>query len=569
MDITGAEVIIRFLEANGFKHVFGVPGRRILPLYDAAFRSDSIEMVVTQHEQGGSYMAQCYSQLTGKGCCVGISGPGAMNLLNGTAAAYTDSIPMLVVCGQAKTDDYGKYAIQESTGLGRTPNQLALFRAVTKFSAVVSRIDDLLATMQHAYIQMNDGRKGPVYLEIPTNLLHETIEVQESDFAPIDVSAVVAEEHRGVPNNRDLATVEEMIKVASYPLLLLGNGVVLSSADVAAMRLVEQLRIPVATTLLAKGVVSEAHDLSLGCIGIWGQKAANRYILKHCDLLLAIGTTFQELSTLSWRALENKRIVRVDIDEHEIENNCKPDLGIVGDARHFLESLAGYCSRRSLDPMPTELESFVSTLKREVGYYETTDLSDYRKVSTSDTLKSYDVLIKLGLLKSDDDIMVFDVGETCYFSEFLIKTHSHRTYLTNAGLGSMGFSVAGAVGARFASNGRNVISVTGDGGFLMNCNELATAAKYRQKVIWCVFNNGILGTQRHYQRDFYNQRYIGSDIPAVDFEQLARSFGVNACTVTTIIDFEECFRRALADERPSLLNIVVDSDVKPIPPFAF
>lgn len=565
-DLTGAELIIDFLDANGFRDVFGIPGRRILPLYDAAYRNGNIKMIVSQHEQGGAYMAECYSQLTGKGCCVGISGPGAMNLLNGVAAAYADSVPMLVIGGQARIEDYGKYAIQESTGIGRTPNQLKLFEAVTKWSRSVPAIEALPALLREAYLSMNAGRKGPVYLEVPTNVLHEVVNVDTDDLrveVPTPANRARAEDEH------EIVDVLTLLNASKRPLLLLGNGAVLANAEFEARELVEFCAIPYASTLPAKGILAEDDPCSLGCVGIWGQAAANQYMLQHADLLIAVGTTFQELSTLGWRTIVNKKIVRVDIDPSEIRRNCEPDLAIVQDAKTFLQALV---SRARLGDVLKDrfanCAPLLDDLRATHGYYESYNLAAYDRIETG-KLKIFDVLIELGKMRGREDILVLDVGENSYFSEFLIKSYAKRTYLTNAGLGSMGFSVAGAVGASFAAPAANVISITGGGGFLMNCNELATASHYGRKVVWCVFNNGILGTQKHFQRDFCDGRYIGSDVPNVDLVKLANSFGVDASTVETMAQFREVFERALTGDRSHLLNIVIDETVKPLPPFSF
>jgi acetolactate synthase-1/2/3 large subunit len=563
---TGADAIIEFLKRNDYTHIFGLPGRRILPLYDAAYRSGGITMVVPQHEQGGSYMADCMSRINGKGCCVGISGPGAMNLLNGVAASYADSVPLLAIGGQAQVANFGKYAIQESTGIGRTPNQLGLFKCVTKHSERVESIDDLVPALERAYTAMHEGRKGPAYLEIPTNILLEETEsgvIRSCKLDKIRSQSLKAEQSH-------INSLLDLLRSAKRPLLLLGNGVVLSESGDLAREIAELLEMPVATTLLGKGVFDEGHRLALGCVGIWGQKSANTYMLEEADLLLAIGTTFQELSTLGWRSASNMTVVRVDLDATELNRNFIPAVPILSDAREFFMALLQALKSSNLCGLEfVDAAAKANELRERFGYYETFKMTDYANEQLSKKIKPYDLLKAIGTLRGRDDVLVFDVGENGYFSEFLIKSYARRTYLTNAGLGSMGFSVAGAVGAALAAPERVVIAVCGDGGFLMNCNELATATQYGVRVIWCVLNNGILGTQMHYQRDHCDGRYVGCWVPPVDIEMLGRSMGVESHTVHDLEQFRQRFKEAREQPKATLLNIITDESSKPIPPFFF
>lgn len=560
--MNGGELIIAFLKENGYDKVFGIPGRRILPLYDSAVKDGGVEMIITQHEEGAAFMADCYSRINGKGCCVGISGPGAINLLNGVASAYADSVPMLVFAGQAQVYNHGKYAIQEATGIGRTPDQFKMMEAVTKHACKVMSIEQLQNLLSEAYIAAHTGRKGPAYIELPTDILDQEILV---DVATLSVE---------LPNRKVALIPEktindtyELISKAQNPLILLGNGVHLSESEKEVEELITKLNIPFASTLLAKGAIDESQEGCLGCVGIWGQKGANEYLLNHCDLLVALGTSFQELSTLSWRTLENKKIVRVDIDKNEINRNVTPDIAICNDIKVFVSAMLDHVPNSDGTSDNSIALGKVKQLKEEFGYYETSDLSEYEKTGTK--LQPYEALIQISKTRPKDSILVMDVGENTYFSEFLVKSYMPKTYLQNAGLGSMGFSVAGSVGAAFAQDNQEVIAITGDGGFLMNCNELATAAQYKQKVIWCVFNNSIRGTQKHYQRDFCDGRYVGADIPDVDLCKLANSFGVKSVKAENEIELRNEILNAVEGDESVLINIIIDENTKPIPPFMF
>lgn len=563
INVTGAEYIIGFLSANGYDRVFGIPGRRILPLFDAALRDGRVEMVVTQHEEGAAFMADCYSRINGKGCCIGISGPGAINLLNGVASAFADSQPMLVFAGQAQVANQGRYAIQEATGLGRTPDQFKMMDAVTKFSCKISHITELPTKLENAFIEAHTGRKGPVYIELPTDILDEKLTLACS-ISPV----ILPEIKRKEISSDQLDEIIALLSQAKAPLLLLGNGVVLSGATREAQKLIDTSKIPFASTLLGKGIVNEDQFGCLGCIGIWGQKSGNEYILNHSDLIIAVGTTFQELSTLGWRTLENKKIIRVDIDPGELTRNVTPEVAIENDARYFLQVLSEYLPKCGKVIDFSGAQRFAEELKGTYGYYETLCLDEY-PVPKNNKIQPYDALISISKTRPKDAVLVMDVGENAYFAEFLVKSFQPKTYLQNAGLGSMGFSVAGSIGASFATKDQQVISITGDSGFLMNCNELATAAQYNQKVIWCVFNNSVRGTQKHYQRDFCDGRYVGADMPKVDMVGLSVSLGIKAVRVETLEQLQNAVLDAVEVSESVLIDIIIDEDTKPLPPFMF
>jgi acetolactate synthase I/II/III large subunit len=566
-ELSGGEIVIEFLKANGYTHIFGIPGRNILPFYDTAYRLGGMEMIVTSHEQGGSFMATCFSHMNDKGCCAGMTGPGTMNLLNGVAAAYADSIPLMVFGGQVAVSVTGKYAIQESTGIGRTPNQLKIFETVTKCTTRVEKIEDLLDVLRKTYLSIHSGRKGPGFIEIPQNILDERTKI-ERHLLSVDLESA-SNRCSLNPKSEDLTRALSLIKLSSFPVLLLGNGASISKSEQLAKTFIDKTNMPFVTTLPAKGLINEDHELCLGCIGIWGQRTANEYVLNRADTIVAIGTSFQELSTLGWRTFENKKIIRIDIDQSELNRNCNPEIMIHADAYCTLDKLNELLTTQADDFSNFQfLRSLVQSYKDQYGYYETFDSSDYPKLQNG-KVPAYEFLIELGKTRGKDDVLVFDAGENAYFSQFLIKSYCKKTYLVNAGLGSMGFSTAGSVGVSFACPNRNVISVVGDGGFLMNENELATAAHYGKKVIWCILNNGILGTQKNYQRDFCDGRYIGCHAPKVDIENYAISLGVHSVTVNNVADFRQVFLQALESKQSTAINIIMCDEIGPKPPFFF
>lgn len=553
---TGAELIVEFLYANGYKHIFGIPGRRILKFFDAVNQSNGkIKMITTRHEQGAAFMAETYSRINGKGCCIGISGPGAINLLAGVASAYMDSIPLIVLAGQAQTTAYGKYPVQETTGIGRTPNQLDIYKSTTKYAVRIERIEELLGELEKAYSIMLEGRKGPVYIELPTNILEAEVECH---VRKVEVPEIHIKANENTKNM--LKTVTDILIDSKRPLFLLGNGVQISGAENEYKKFLEDYKIPYATTLLAKGLLDEGNLYSLGTIGMFGQKAANKYLLDICDTIIAVGTTFQELSSMVWKKeISEKLKVRIDIDEEEINKNYEATNKYLIDAKQFVLKLCQYLENDNIRIEKGDALSEVIKLKRECGYFSTNDSN------IDNELHPGKVVEKINSLVSKEDIVLSDIGENGYWSSLLIQRSIKGTYILNCGYGSMGHAVAGAVGASLAHANKNIITICGDGGFLMNGNEVATASHYGVKVIWCILDNGILGTQKHFQEKEYNGRIGGSLVPVVDICKYSEALGATAFCVKTIEELEKVYQKALKETKPVVIDIKVSEKIAPVP----
>lgn len=559
MNYSGAEIIVEFLRVNGYKHVFGIPGRRILSFFDAVNRSNGgIKMITTRHEQGAAFMAEVYSRINGKGCCVGISAPGAVNLLAGAASAYMDSIPLLIFAGQAQVPDMGKYPVQEATGIGRTPNQLQIYKSTTKYAVSVEKIEDLLFELEKAYTIMQEGRKGPVYIELPTNILEERI---DCDIKKVELKTSVYEE--GNVTQEMLKKVTDILLNSKKPLMLLGNGVQNSGAVEEYRQFFEKNDVPYGTTLLAKGILDEKNKLSLGTIGIFGQKAANKYLLDESDAVIAIGTTFQELSSMVWRTeIANKLKVRIDIDIEEINRNYLAENVYLLDAKKFIVELDKYLMLNNIVIKKADALEEVARLKEQYGYFKVSEDSE-------EGLHPGKVVEKINLLLKENDILLSDIGENGYWSSLLIQRKNIGTYILNGGYGSMGHAVAGSVGAAMTNPKGNVVTICGDGGFLMNGNEVATAKYYKSKVIWCVLDNGILGTQKHFQEREYGGRIQGSIVPSVDIYKYAESMGVKSFCVRTLSEFENAYQQALEEEDSVVIDIKVLENIAPEPQCKF
>lgn len=559
MNYSGAEIIVEFLRINEYKHIFGIPGRRILSLFDAVNRSNGkIKMITTRHEQGAAFMAEVYSRINGKGCCVGISAPGAVNLLAGAVSAFMDSIPLFIFAGQAQIADMGRYPVQEATGIGRTPNQLQIYKSTTKYAVRVEKIEDLLFELEKAYTIMHKGRKGPVYIELPTNILEE-----KTDCTIKKVVLKTSSYDTGNVTQEMTKKVIDILLNSKKPLMLLGNGVQNSGAEEEYKQFFEKNDVPYVTTLLAKGILNEKNKFSLGTIGIFGQKAANKYLLDESDAVIAIGTTFQELSSMVWRTeIGNKLKVRIDIDAEEINRNYSAENTYLVDAKKFIVELDKYLILHDIVIKKTDALKEITKLKKEYGYFKTNEVSKRG-------LHPGKVVEKINLLLKENDILLADIGENGYWTSLLIQRQKKGTYILNCGYGSMGHAVAGSVGAAMTNPKGNVVTICGDGGFLMNGNEVATASYYKVKVIWCVLDNGILGTQKHFQEREYSGRIEGSIVPDVDICKYAESMGVKSFCVRTLDELENAYQQALEEKESVVIDIKILEEIAPDPQCRF
>jgi len=553
---SGAEAIEEFLYLNGYRHIFGIPGRRLLGLFDAVKRkNERIKIIKTSHEQGASFMADTYSRMNGKGCCVGISGPGAINLLAGVSSAYMDSVPLFVITGQVQVNAMGKYAIQETTGLGRTPNQLKIYESATKYAKRVERIEELQDVLEKAYIEMNTGRKGPVYIEVPTNILEE-----KHMFL---LRKIKIEEIKERKNNEEkYKKIYEDLKKSKFPIFIIGNGVKLANSEKEYEKFLFKHNIAYTTSLLAKGIINEKKNISLGNMGIFGQKAANKIVLEDSDAIVAVGIAFQELTTMGWKKeIGEKLIARVDLDKNEIKRNYKAKTSICEDAKIFIEEFEEYLVKNKKTLDFSENIQQIEAIKNKYGYFSNSEKIKDEKHK----IHPIHALEYINNQLNKEDLVIVDVGENAYWTGLFLERESTGTYTINGGYGSMGHAVAGSIGASIAKPESRIITICGDGGFLMTGNDIATAVKYNAKVIWCVFNNGILGTQKHFQQNNLNERYIGSDMPNIDINEYAKSMGAKTFKARNIKELASSFKKALNEKMPVVINICITESATPKP----
>jgi acetolactate synthase-1/2/3 large subunit len=549
--MTGAEAIIRCLEAEGVTDVFGLPGGAILPLYDAwANVEHSVRHYLVRHEQGAGHMAQGYARATGRvGVAIATSGPGATNLVTPIADAYLDSTPMVCITGQVPTHLIGTDAFQEADIQGIT-------MPVVKHSWLVSDVRDLPQAFREAFHIARTGRPGPVLIDVPKDVQLASFEF--SYPRQVDIPGYRPSKH-GHP--RQVITAAEAIVAAERPVLYVGGGAVSAGVDPAdLLRVAQAAQMPVVTTLMAKGVVPDSHPLCLGLPGMHGSKAAN-WALNRCDLLVACGARFDDRVTGKLDTFApGARVVHMDVDPAEIDKNRHAEIPIVGSLEHVVPKLAEALESRSAGPAAAALE-----WSEMVRGWLTEHPFRYRR---SEPLKPEYVIERLrDLTEGQDVIWTTGVGQHQMWAAQYLRVDRPRRFITSGGLGTMGFGVPAAIGAKVGRPEATVINIDGDGCFQMTMQELATARMYGIGAIHVVINNGWLGMVRQWQELFHDERFSETNLNAElpDYVKLAESFGIPGFRCQTEEEVDGAILGALAAGGPAVIDARVDHEEKVYP----
>lgn len=553
---SGARICAEVLHEAGIARIFGIPGQRILPFVNELQNGFGIPVVLTRHEQGAAFMADAYGRVAGIGCCFATSGPGATNLLTGAAASYMDSVAMLAITAQAETTEFGRYGIQEGTGLGRTPDVSAMFEATCKATLRPMTVAELRPALVEALTIARTGRPGPVHVDIPSDLF-----LLEGDAAePAAAQLNGAPKRVGPPPSPgDIAEVRRLVEQAERPLVLAGNGVLLSGCLPELMRFAEEADVAVAGTFLAKSALDERHPLVLGPVGVYGRPEANEALHHEADLVLALGVSLNYMTTTGWSArLDAPRLVRVDLDPRELTNNYDAGVTVEADVGAFVAALVADGPLGSGDGRRR-----VASL-RERAADEGVDEPD----PAAPALHPVTVCRALSDRLTPDTVVVADVGQNAYWVERHLRTHGERRFMINGGLGSMGHGVVGAIGVAAAredlGDPAHVVAVCGDGGFMMGALELSVAAAAGANVTWVIFNNETLGTQRAW---FTREGHAPAacDLPPVDYVALARSMGLDGERVEGPTELDAALDRAFATDGPRVVEVRVDPAPSPAP----
>lgn len=536
MKITGAEVIIKALEQEGVEVIFGYPGGAVIPIYDKLYDS-SIKHVLVRHEQAAAHAADGYARATGRtGVVIATSGPGATNLVTGIANAWMDSIPMVVFTGQVALAAIGRDSFQEADITGIT-------LPIVKHSYLVRDVNKLASTIKAAFQLASTGRRGPVLIDIPKDV--QTAEV-EFDY-PEQVS------FRGyrLPAEPSAAQIYQAVKtigLSRRPVIYAGGGVIASGAAEELKEFAEKTRIPVTTTLMGKGAIPEDHPLSLGMVGMHGTYYAN-YAVSHSDLLIAVGARFDDrvtgrLDTFATQA----KVIHIDIDAAELGKNVRPHHILNGDAKLVLQELL---SRVEI-PQTKEWLDQIAVWKKEHPLSYCQD---------GDKIKPQYVIEQLRKLAGENAVVTTEVGQNQMWAAQYYKVSKPGTFISSGGLGTMGFGLPAAVGAQIGRPDDLVISISGDGSFQMNLQELATIVQQQLPIKIIILNNGYLGMVRQWQELFHNKRYSQTElIPVPDFVKLAEAYGIAGYRVQSPEEVGPVLEQALNHPGAVVVDIVIDRE---------
>jgi acetolactate synthase-1/2/3 large subunit len=547
--LTGAEIVCECLLREGVDIVFGYPGGAILPTYDALTRYPQLHHVLTRHEQGASHMADGYARATGKvGVAMATSGPGATNLVTGIATAMMDSSPIVCVTGQVPTGAIGSDAFQETDVTGIT-------LPITKHNYLVTSIEELPEVMREAFHIARTGRPGPVLVDIPKD-----IQMQETEFVyPTEPIELAGYSPPRTARARQVDAALELIRDSKRPIILAGHGISMAGANRELALLAEKTQIPIALTLLGKGAISEHHPLCLGMMGMHGGAEVN-HAIQQADLLIALGMRFDDRVTgnLATYAPDSRKI-HVDIDPSEINKNVTVDVGIVGDLGEVLRQLLDRVERR-----PNE-----AWFDRIAGWRADSELREIVRPAEAPQhpavpegkLLGAQVIRDLFEFTGGEAITVTDVGQHQMWEAQYYQHERPHSLITSGGLGTMGFGVPAAIGAKMSRPDQEVWAIVGDGGFQMTMMELATAVQERVNVHIAIINNGFLGMVRQWQEFFYEERYNQTPMVNPDFCKLAQAYGIPTARVTERGQIEEAVNASRAQtDGPTLIDFVVEKE---------
>jgi acetolactate synthase-1/2/3 large subunit len=537
--LTGAEITWATLVGEGVSDVFGYPGGAILPIYDA-MRKFPIRHILTRHEQGATHMADGYARASGRvGVALATSGPGATNMVTGLATAMMDSVPIVCITGQVSSKVLGSDAFQEVDITGIT-------LPITKHNYLVTRTEDIAPALREAFLIARSGRPGPVLVDI-------TKDAQQG-FADFSFEAAAPKAYRPHPmrgHNADSITdAARLIREAKRPVILAGHGVIQSGAYEQLRTLAERMQIPVACTLLGLGCFPASHELSLGMMGMHGEAWVNKAIQK-ADLLIACGMRFDDrvTGTLATYAPNAKKI-HIEIDPAEINKNVKVDVALIGDLKQVLEILLPNLSKRTSSPWLRE----INASKGECA------VRDIKNLPDNGHLYAAHVINDLWNATDGKAIVVTDVGQHQMWEAQYYKHDEPRTLITSGGLGTMGFALPAAIGAKIACPEKEVWVIAGDGGFQMTAAELSTIAQESLDINIAVINNGFLGMVRQWQEFIYEKNYASSPILSPDFVKLADAHGIAGATVNKRSEVESAVKSARASSAPFLINFLVEKE---------
>ncbi|WP_044933679.1 biosynthetic-type acetolactate synthase large subunit [Pseudobutyrivibrio sp. LB2011] len=538
MLLNGSEIIIECLKEQGVDTVFGYPGGAILNLYDELYKhSDEIHHVLTSHEQGAAHAADGYARSTGKvGVCFATSGPGATNLVTGIATAHMDSVPIVAITCNVNVSLLGKDSFQEIDITGIT-------MPITKHNFIVKDIKDLAETIRRAFTIAKSGRPGPVLIDVPKDVTAPTNKYEYMPMKPIPVGRV----KKSITEDAIKEAVK-LIKKSKKPVVFVGGGAVLANASKELKKFVELVDAPVCDTLMGKGAFDGRDERYTGMLGMHGCKASNLSV-SECDLLIAVGTRFSDrVLGNPDKFASNAKILQFDVDPAEINKNILTDHAIVGDVKEIL----------------SRLNKVLEQADHATWMKHVKELSEkYPLVVPAEGLSGQYIVAETYRQTKGDAIIATEVGQHQMWAAQYYKFKKPHQLLTSGGLGTMGYGLGAAIGAKTGNPDKKVINIAGDGCFRMNMNEVATAVREKLPIIEIVINNHVLGMVRQWQTIFYEKRYSATVLDdVVDYVKLAEAMSATGYRVTTQEEFQSALKEALVSEKPVLIDCIIDSDDK-------
>ena len=541
MKLTGAQIVVECLKKEDVKVIFGIPGGAIMPLYDVLYSETSIKHILTRHEQGAVHAADGYARATGKvGVCIATSGPGATNLVTGLANAHLDSIPLVAFTGQVPTNLIGTDAFQEVDISGIT-------LPITKNSYVARDVKDLARIVQEAFYIARTGRPGPVLIDFPKD-----IQLAQTEFKYPKSVSLNGYKPTFSGNVKQIKAAAQEIGKAKRPIIYAGGGVISSNASSELRELVLKTNIPVTTTLMGLGSFPETHSLSLGMLGMHGTPCAN-YGMSDADLIIALGVRFDDRITgkLDEFALKAK-IIHIDIDPAEVGKNILVDIPIIGDIKNILEKLNTYILKKK----ETEWLNTIEDFKRKYPL----------KYIHNEELKPQYIMEAINKITKGGTIIVTDVGQHQMWAAQYYQYNEPRTFISSGGLGTMGYGLPAAIGAKMGCPEKRVICISGDGSFQMNLQEIATAVNNNLAITVIIMNNGYLGMVRQWQELFFNKRYAETSLSGnPDFVKLVEAYGGIGIRVNKKEELYPALERAVSLNRFVLIDCLIPKEENVFP----
>jgi len=540
--ITGAEAIIHCLLAEGVDLIYGYPGGAIMPVYDELYKfQDKLTHILTRHEQGATHAAQGYARVTGRvGVAMATSGPGATNLVTGIADAQIDSTPMVCITGQVTRSLLGSDAFQETDIVGiSTP--------VTKWNYQITKVEEIPEIMAKAFYIARSGRPGPVLVDITKNA-----QFDELDFVYEKCTAVRSYKPVPKPNPSSIEKAAELINSAKKPFIVFGQGVILGEAEAELKALVEKAGIPAAWTILGLSAMDTDHPLNVGMVGMHGNYGPNM-LTNECDVLIAIGMRFDDRVTGNLETYAKQaKIVHFEIDQAEVNKNVKVDVAVLGNAKETLAQILPLLDKKEHKEWRAEFDKMYQI------EYDTLIHNDIHP--TKEGLTMGEVIEQINVASGHKAVMVSDVGQHQMIACRYAKFKQSKSNITSGGLGTMGFGLPAAIGAKMGAMDREVVAIIGDGGYQMTIQELGVIFQHNVPVKIVVLNNDHLGMVRQWQELFFDRRYASTVMTNPDFVKIAEGYHIKSRRVTERADLQEAVQEMIASKDPYFLEVKVEKE---------